>query len=147
MNTKDAAYHTVHDYQGGSESLGPRVGISPAVLRNKVNPNNDTHHLTFAEAQRIVGVTGDRRMLQAWAHEEGYLLVKAPSGCRGASDMDILEKMAAFMVASGTLGKEIHVSLADGGVDAKEMERIEEAGREVMTEAAEVVQRLRSMAG
>lgn len=147
MNTKDAAYHTVHDYQGGSESLGPRVGISPAVLRNKVNPNNDTHHLTFAEAQRLVGVTGDHRMLQAWARAEGFLLVRAPEGCRGASDMDVLEKMAAFMVASGSLGKEIHVALADGGIDENEIKRIESAGRDVMTEAAEVVQRIKTMAG
>jgi len=65
MNTIDAAYHTVHDYPGGAEALAPRMGMSAAVLRNKVNPNNTTHHLTYAEAQRIVALTGDVRMLQA----------------------------------------------------------------------------------
>lgn len=146
MNTTDAAYHTVHDYPGGSESLGPRVGISPAVLRNKVNPNNDTHHLTYSEAQKIAAVTGDVRMVQSWAHAEGYLLVKAPASV-GECDMNMLEKVAAFMFVSGMFGKEIHDSLADGGVDPSEIDRVEAAARNVMTEAAEVVQRMRGMVG
>src|SRR5690606_27107847 len=106
MNSIDAAYATVHDYPGGSESLGPRVGISPAVLRNKVNPNNETHHLTFAEARRVAAITDDFRMLQAWAHEAGFLLVKAPDNCTNECDMTVLEKMATFMVACGSFGQE-----------------------------------------
>jgi len=147
MNSQDAAYAVVHEYPGGTESLGPRVSISPAVLRNKVNPNNDTHHLTFAEARRITAMTGDKRMLQTWAHEEGMLLVKAPDSCTSESDMSVLELVAGLMVANGAFGKEIYDALADGGVDAEEMKRIETAGRGVMTVVAEVKQRLRGMVG
>ncbi len=145
MNIQDAAHATVHDYPGGSESLGPRVGISPAVLRNKVNPNNETHHLTLAEARRIVSLTGDDRMLRAWAHEGGFLLVKAPAQCTAESDMSVLEQMAGLMVANGSFGQEVYNALSDGGVDAQEMQRIEAAGRGVMTAVAEVKQRLRGM--
>ncbi|MGB3271105.1 MAG: phage regulatory CII family protein [Rhodanobacter sp.] len=149
MNTVDAAYHTVHDYLGGSESLGPRVGISPAVLRNKVNRPADKaekrHHLTLEEAVRIAGISGDFRMLKAWANEAGFLLVKAPDGV-GECDMGMLEKVAAFMVASGMFGKEIYDSLADGRVDQAEVGRVEDAGNHVMTEVAEVVQRMKGMA-
>lgn len=146
MNTADAAYHTVHDYPGGSESLGPRVGISPAVLRNKVNPNNDTHHLTYSEAQRLVDMTNDDRMLRAWANARGYLLVKAPDACSIESDMSVLEQMAGLMVANGAFGQEVYNALADGGVDRAELARIEQAGRGVMTAVAEVKQRLKGMA-
>lgn len=146
MNTTDAAYHTVHDYPGGSESLGPRVGISPAVLRNKVNPNNDTHHLTYSEAQRLVDMTNDDRMLRAWANARGYLLVKAPDACSAESDMSVLEQMAGLMVANGAFGQEVYNALADGGVDRAELARIEQAGRGVMTAVAEVKQRLKGMA-
>ncbi|QDJ40309.1 phage regulatory CII family protein [Bordetella hinzii] len=146
MNTKDAAYHTVHDYAGGSESLGPRVGISAAVLRNKVNPNNETHHLTLAEAQRIVDLTGDFRMLRAWAHQTGHLLIKAPDSKRAESDMSVLEQMVGFMVASGAYGQEIHKALADGSVTRDELVRIERAGQNVMTYVAETNQRLEGMA-
>lgn len=146
MNTIDAAHRTVHDYPGGSESLGPRVDISAAVLRNKVNPNNSTHHLTLAEAVRIADLTADYRMLKAWANEAGFLLVKAPDGV-GECDMSMLEKVAAFMVASGMFGKEIYDSLADGRVDQAEVGRVEDAGNHVMTEVAEVVQRMKGMVG
>jgi hypothetical protein len=146
MNSEDAAYATVHDYPGGSESLGPRVGTSPAVLRNKVNPNNDTHHLTFKEARRIAAVASDPRMLRAWAHEEGYLLVKAPDSQRGESDMSVLEKVVGFMVATGAYGQEIHTALADGKVDRSELDKVVRAGQAVMTCIAETNQRLQGMA-
>lgn len=145
MNIIDAAHSTIHDYPGGSESLGPRVDISAAVLRNKVNPNNTTHHLTLAEAVRIADLTADYRMLKAWANQSGFLLVKAPSTA-AECDMSMLEKVAAFMVASGVFGKEIYDSLADGRVDGSEVERVQAAGQHVMTEVAEVVQRMKGMA-
>lgn len=146
MNITTAADLTVHEFKGGSESLGPLVGITPAVLRNKVNPNNTTHHLTLAEAVRICRMTADFRILTAWAHEAGYLLVKAPSHCQAESDMSVLEQLVGFMVASGVYGQEIHKALADGGVDRKELTRIREAGAGVMTAVGELNTRLEGMA-
>lgn len=147
MNSIDAAYAVVHDYPGGSESLGPRVGISPAVLRNKVNPNNDTHHLTFAEARKIADMTGDFRMLQAWAHEAGFLLVKAPTGSADSCDMAVLEQVVGLGVANGQFMQTIHAALADGRVDQDELKRIRAAERELQTVAATVTQRMEGMAG
>lgn len=149
MNTADAAYHTVHDYPGGSVSLGPRVGISDAVLRNKVNirtPRDEKrHHLTFEEAQRIVAMTGDVRMLQAWAHAEGFLLVKAPVGSADSCDMAVLEQVVGLGVANGQFMQTIHAALADGRVDESEMKRIRAAERELQTVAATVTQRMEGM--
>ncbi|CUJ62287.1 phage regulatory CII family protein [Achromobacter xylosoxidans] len=146
MNITTAADLTVHEFKGGSQSLGPLVGITPAVLRNKVNPNNTTHHLTLAEAVRICRMTADFRILTAWAHEAGFLLVKAPSHCQAESDMSVLEQLVGFMVASGVYGQEIHKALADGGVDRQELTRIREAGAGVMTAVGELNTRLEGMA-
>lgn len=145
MNITTAADLTVHEYKGGSESLGPLVGISAAVLRNKVNPNNTTHHLTLAEADRIVRMTGDARILAAFAHGNGYLLVKAPESC-GESDISVLEQVAGLMVAHGTFGREVYDALADGGVDQQEVARVTAAGRVVMEAVASVAGRLSGMA-
>ena len=145
MNIIDAADSTVHDYPGGSESLGPRVGISPAVLRNKVNPNNTTHHLTLAEADRLMRITQDKRILKALAHAHGYLLVKAPDECSTESDMSVLEHVTGLMVQQGRFAMEIHTALSDGGVSKEEMVRIDRAGREFMGEIVEIKQRLRGM--
>lgn len=145
MNTKDAAYHTVHDYAGGSESLGPRVGISAAVLRNKVNPNNETHHLTLAEAQRIVDITDDERILRAWAHARGLLLIKAPEG--SDCDMSVLEAVVETGVAHGQWMQTIHSALADGKVDTNEVQAIKAAKRVLQTAAATATQRIEGMVG
>jgi hypothetical protein len=146
MNTADAAYNTVHDYKGGSESLGPRVGISPAVLRNKVNQNNETHHLTFVEAQRVASMTGDFRMLRAWAHQEGFMLIKAPEADRSDSDMSVLEQVVQLSVETGHFMQTINTALADGKVDPKEIQAIREAERALQTAAATVTQRMEGMA-
>jgi len=145
MNITTAADLTVHDYKGGSEALGAVIGMSPAVLRNKVNPNNSTHHLTLAEADRIVRMTGDVRILAAFAHGNGYLLVKAPESC-GESDMSVLEQVAALMIAHGRFGHEVYDALADGGVDQQEMQRVDAAGRALMEAVAGVARRLSGMA-
>ncbi|WP_312994197.1 phage regulatory CII family protein [Achromobacter animicus] len=145
MNITTAADLTVHDYKGGSEALGAVIGMSPAVLRNKVNPNNTTHHLTLAEADRIVRMTGDVRILAAFAHGNGYLLVKAPDSC-GESDMSVLEQVAALMIAHGRFGHEVYDALADGGVDQQEVQRVDAAGRALMEAVAGVARRLSGMA-
>ncbi|CAB3917311.1 phage regulatory CII family protein [Achromobacter mucicolens] len=145
MNITTAADLTVHDYKGGSEALGAVIGMSPAVLRNKVNPNNTTHHLTLAEADRILRMTGDVRILAAFAHGNGYLLVKAPESC-GESDMSVLEQVAALMIAHGRFGHEVYDALADGGVDQQEMQRVDAAGRALMEAVAGVARRLSGMA-
>lgn len=145
MNSIDAAYAVVHDYPGGSESLGPRVGISAAVLRNKVNPNNKTHHLTLSEAQRVSSFTNDFRILQAWAHSEGFLLVRAPAGASDSSDMAVLEQVAAMMVAQGHFANEIHTALSDGVITQEEMQSIEGAGKSFMSSVASIKERVRGM--
>jgi hypothetical protein len=145
MNITTAADLTVHEYPGGSPALGAVIGMSAAVLRNKVNPNNTTNHLSVVEAARIVRLTGDVRILAAFAHGCGYLLVKAPESC-GESDMSVLEQVAALMVAHGTFGQEVYQALADGGVDQEEVERVAAAGRVVMEAVAGVARRLSGMA-
>lgn len=72
MNVIDAAYRTVHDYPGGSETLGQRMGISPAVLRSKVNPNTTTHRLALDEADQMMGMTSNYAILQAMAASHGF---------------------------------------------------------------------------
>lgn len=80
MNVQDAAYRTVHDYPGGSESLAPRLGMSAAVLRGKVNPNNDRNILSLHEASQIMGVSDDFQMLHALAASHGFGLHALESG-------------------------------------------------------------------
>lgn len=145
MNVADAAHLCVHDYPGGSESLAPRLGMSAAVLRNKVNPNNTTHHLTVAEASRIMGITGDRRILHALAAEQGQVVV-TPAQADDACDMAVLEAISALWSRNGDLGTAVHTSLADGTLTQAELAQIRAAAYAVQQRMASLLTRLHAMA-
>jgi hypothetical protein len=54
MNPLDALYTAARAYPGGIEALAHRMGVSVAVLRNKLAPHVNTHHVTLAEASLII---------------------------------------------------------------------------------------------
>lgn len=144
MNVADAAYAVVHDYPGGSESLAPRIGMSAAVLRNKVNTNCNTHHLSLAEADRITGITGDLRIAHAFAATHGGVLVPLGDG-ESASDMAVLEVMAGLWSSNGALGTEVHGALADGQLTGVELEQIRAAAYGLQRKVLGLLNRLESM--
>jgi len=126
MNIKDAMHHTVHDYQGGSESLGPRMGIITAVLRNKVNPNSTSHHLTLIEADKMMTMTGDLRILDALARNHNHVIVPVVPD-DSVSDMAILELVTSVWRRNGDVGKSVDDALADGRITKRELEDIKQS--------------------
>lgn len=116
MNITDAAYQTVHDYPGGSESLAPRIGMSAAVLRNKVNPNNTTHHLTLAEASAIMGVTGDHRILHALAGTHECVVQRTDAPDSGS----MIGALLAASAAKGDLAEILSTAMADNRITPNE---------------------------
>lgn len=146
MNVDDAAYAVVHDYPGGSESLAPRLAVSPAVLNSKVNPNTKTHRLALVEAVRLTGLTGDVRILRAFAQECGQIVLPAPNGDdAAASDMAVLELVAAVGGSQGDLFGSVHRGLADGALTEQEMALIRSAGTAAMERIAALMRRLDGM--
>ena len=126
MNITDAAYAVAHDYPGGTESLAPRLGMSGAVLRNKVNPNNTTHHLTLAEAMRMSEITGDRRIAEALARHLGLVCMEIPAA-ENCADGEVVEMMAESMKTFGDVGLEINRTFEDGRVEMHEVRRVRDA--------------------
>ena len=146
MNIDDAAYAVVHDYPGGAASLAPRMGMSPAVLSSKVNPNTKTHHLTLREAVRATVITDDMRLLQAFGQEAGQIVLPSPtSDDEAASDMAVLELVAAVWGTQGNLGTTIHQALADGSLSGAEYELIKEAGSAAQAKIAALMRRFKGM--
>lgn len=117
MNVQDAAYGTVHDYPGGSESLAPRIGMSAAVLRGKVNPNNDRNLLSLAEADKAMGVTGDFRILHALAAQHGFVLTPMEP----SESVDVTVAMLSAAAAKGDLATVIGRALQDGLITGNEL--------------------------
>ncbi|WP_153135152.1 phage regulatory CII family protein [Paraburkholderia agricolaris] len=125
MNILDTLHAVAHDYKGGCESLAPRIGMSAAVLRSKVNVGNETHKPTLAEAVRITEIADDDRVLEAWARERGYVLVKLPDA-DNCSDGAVLELMAKTWETNGEIGKEVNRTFEDNRVEKHEVARVKD---------------------
>lgn len=139
MNVADAAYAVVHDYPGGTESLAPRLGMSGAVLRNKVNPHCDTHRLALDEAVRITDIANDDRMLRAWAAHRGQALVDLDVGePRGPVVAHVLD----MQTHEGELSRVLADALADGVISHNEMRAIDAAALDVQGALLGLVNRL-----
>lgn len=151
MNVIDAAYMTVREHPGGANALAPRFitragnGMHWAILNNKVDPNKDSHHLTLAEADKLMAFTDDYRILHALAANHGFVCVKAAADA-APSDLAILELVAAVWAKSGDVGKAVSDTLADGRVEAHEIERVKEAMYRVQQAMQQMVMRLEEIA-
>lgn len=146
MNVDDAAYAVVHAYPGGADALAARMNKSAAVLRSKVRPTCDTHHLTLREAQHITALTDDPRILEAFAQDTGRIVLKMPvDGDDQVSDMAVLELVARVWMGQGNLGTEVHHALTDSRLTRREFEQISDAATRAQAHIAGLVQRLKGM--
>lgn len=145
MNVADAFYQTVHAAPGGCEALASRLGMSAAVLRNKANVNAAANKPLLDDADRIMGLTEDHRILHALARNHGYILVKSEDSVE-ASDMAVLEHITKIWSTNGTVGHLINEALADGRVDGKEVLEIRTAVYKAQRALLEAVERLSGMA-
>jgi len=140
MNVDDAAYATVHDYPGGSESLAPRVGMSGALLRNKVNPNNDRNALMLSDASRLMGVTGDLRILHALAAEHDCMVVPASgSASDPATLVDLIMERGE---REGEFARAVREALSDGVISPRELATIHAASGDVQSVMTKVLRKL-----
>ncbi|CAL8476433.1 Gp65 (plasmid) [Caballeronia sp. S22] len=146
MNILDTLHAVAHAYKGGCESLAPRLGMSAAVLRSKVNPNTETHQATLMNAVQITEMADDDRVLEAWARERGYALVKMPV-VENCSDAAIVELMGEAWATHGEVGREICKTLEDGRVKSDEVDRVERSMFKHAQVLFTVCGRLRGMVG
>ena len=144
MNTQDAFYHTVHDYRGGSEELAGRLGMSRAVLLNKADPNKEHNKPLLADVDKIMGIAGDYRILDALAANHGRVCIEVP-GDGDACDMAVLELVTKVWQCNGDVGKAVHDTLADGKVEHHEIAHVRKAVYRVQQALHEMLMRLEGM--
>lgn len=130
MDILDAAYNVVHDYPGGPDSLGPRVGKNPVTLSHEVRQTGGAK-LGLHTAEKLTQRTGDLRILQAFAANCGQMLVALPVLPEGVAD-DCMERLAVSAREFGELCTEVATDLADGVISDNELARIEKASGELV---------------
>lgn len=142
MNVDIAAYHTVHDHAGGSASLAPMLAMREAVLNSKVNPRVATHHVSLAEAVKLMELTGDHRILFAMAGRFGYVLDKLPDV---APESDLASLLLDRSTADGSFAGLIREAIADGEITAREMDALAQGGHEVQGTVLRLLAELRRL--
>ncbi len=136
MNVTDAAYDTVHQYPGGSEALAPRMGMSAATLRGKVNPNTDRNLLSLQEADTLMARTGDYRILHALCAEHGFIAQRVDAPESGS----LITALLAAAAAKGDLAELISEAMADNRITPNEADAITRACQQVMAALVQVSQ-------
>ncbi|MEI5996808.1 phage regulatory CII family protein [Paraburkholderia bengalensis] len=129
MNTQQAAHAVAHDFAHNTDTLATLMGLtSGAILRNKVVLNRgpeNRNHLTLAEAVRMTEITGDTRIIEAWARELGMTLIKLPEA-ENCADSDVIELMAKTWETNGDIGREVNATFSDGRVEQHEVRKIKD---------------------
>lgn len=136
MNVTDAAYDTVHQYPGGSEALAPRMGMSAATLRGKVNPNTDRNLLSLQEADTLMGRTGDYRILHALCAEHGFIAQRVDAPHSG----NLITALLSAAAAKGDLAELVSEAMADNRITPNEADAISRACQQVMAALVQVSQ-------
>jgi hypothetical protein len=146
MNILDAFYRTVHDAVGGCEALAVRLGMSAQILRNKANPNNAANKPLLEDADQVMGLTGDMRILHALASKHGHICVRIDSDVP-ASDLAVLEVVVQVMGSHGDVGREVYRSLEDSRIEPYEIAAVEAKVYEANRAMQQLLARLRELAG
>ncbi|MGF6420068.1 hypothetical protein ABH900_003585 [Stenotrophomonas sp. AN71] len=136
MNVTDAAYDTVHQHPGGSEALAPRMGMSAATLRGKVNPNTDRNLLSLQEADTLMGRTGDYRILHALCAEHGFIAQRVDAPQSG----NLITALLSAAAAKGDLAELVSEAMADNRITPNEADAIARACQQVMAALVQVSQ-------
>lgn len=148
MNPADALYTIARAYPGGIEALALRLQMSPNVLRNKLRPNIDTHHVTSEEESLIMelceeaGVKDPLMPLVAknWRHRMMAFPIPAVDTM---SDHDLTEALCRAMKEFSDLATTASLAIADKKVTLAELDAIEKEAQEALAATAELRERMR----
>ncbi len=134
MQLLDAAYHSVHDYPGGAPSLAPRMGKSPHSLNHEVTSSGSAK-LGLVDAAKICQLTGDYRILYAFAEACGHVCIPMPAGTAPNAE-GVLTQLAETSREFAELCTEVCASAADGRITDNELERISRERMDMLTALA-----------
>lgn len=145
MDVFEAAYRVAHDFEpNGAVGLARLMGKNPGTLLNKLNPHQETHLLSLADAVQMSTITGDRRVLEAFADTLGCGVFPLPRG-GFACDAELIGLILQRDVKVGEFGRVLDRALADGRINRAEGRALRRWGLEVITAVMELVSRLEAM--
>lgn len=139
MSFADLLYREAHAYPGKVPALAVRMGKSPVILQNKLNPCCTTNHMTVEDAEMLLDFTNSNlNAAEHFARKGGGVVIRIPQGA--ASDMELLDEYINVITALGEFSNEFQKDIADGVITQKEFERL-------TIDSDEVIAKLRERCG
>ena len=131
QSPQDAAYLLGKSHN--TSELARCLGISPTVLSNKLNPDQEFHKLSLGEAVAITELSNDNRILEAWANMRGFMLVSVPA--QVCCDEDLCDQLLVLNESMGNALATIKAARSDGVIDRIEFEQIKHRIYELVKES------------
>ncbi|WP_423186799.1 phage regulatory CII family protein [Alishewanella sp. d11] len=128
---QDAAY--LLGKRANISDLARKLGMSPNVLGNKLNPDQEFHKLSLGEAVAITELANDDAIIESWAASRGYVLVKVPDEV--SCDEELSDQLMKLSEEMGAALGEIRHAREDGVIDSIEYEQIKKKLMSTVTEA------------
>lgn len=122
MKLTDAAYNVVHDYPGGSASLAPRLGKSKTTLNHEVH-GTGLAKLGLEDSAKITAMTGDLRILNAFAAQCGCMVIQLPDE---AKEVNTFQQLANLAKEFADYVQTVSETIKDGRVSDNELKRTRE---------------------
>ncbi|TVP11771.1 phage regulatory CII family protein [Shewanella sp. KCT] len=113
-----------HDFgqDHGVPELASKLNTPQAVLYNKLNPYNESNHLQLREAVFLTEITGDKRILEAWAAKAGGMFVPVPESV--ACDEDLSDQLLQLVEQLGHALAAVKEARSDGVITPQELTHI-----------------------
>lgn len=143
----EAFYRVVHDYPGpeGVERLAAKMGMTAGTLYNKANTNESSHHKpTLADAVVVSSITGDHRILYAFAHTLGEVCFPLPN-LKNVSDQALIELICAIGVEGGDFHRAVTDGFADRKFTRREFAQVRKEAYEFIGAIAEAMARMEGL--
>lgn len=117
--------------EGLADALSARQGkrISPNVLRNKLRPGIDTHHITLEDFSLILELCEEARVevalqpLNALCWRHGHVAVEIPEA--NLQDPNPARTVCQVMAKIGVVAETVAKAAEDGVITEQELEAIE----------------------
>lgn len=123
--------------------IARKIGVGEKILINKLNDNLDSHHLNLQQAVAIGDVTGDHRILNAWAYSLGKTVIDLPDV--GLSDEELADQVLMLQETTGDYAKSVRYSRADGVITASDFDVIQKRSLAAITAILHVTAELEQM--
>lgn len=127
----------------GVKQLARDLGVNEQVFVNKMNPNNDTHHVYAEEIDGIVSLLDTDEVAKYFASQRGMVCIKLHQ-FDGLADTELLDLFIGLEVEKSEWLDKIRQALDDGKIDRSDFVAIKKEYEEFAGAGAELMARIES---